>query len=83
MRFRTYRQEKSAAKFELLKSSEVTRERGIKWLDNRQADWSRNLMPQVADGEFDPNSGSEVIRVSETELHVTTTGGHRLRFVVV
>jgi hypothetical protein len=67
----------------LSKSTEVTPERGQKWLDNSQADWSKNLMPQVAKGEFDPNNGSEVTRVSPTELLVTTTGGHKLRWVIL
>jgi hypothetical protein len=54
-----------------------------KWLDNLQADWSRNLAPIVQPGEFDPNNGSEVRRVSEDELYVITTGGHHLRWVNV
>lgn len=76
-RFRTYLEGK------LNKSTEVTIERGTKWLDNTQAEWSRNLMPLTLPGEFDPNNGHEVTRVSPTELLVTTTGNRKLRFVVV
>ena len=76
-RYRTYLDGK------LNKATEVTHERGIKWLDNTQSEWSRNLGPLVVAGDFDPNNGYEVIRVSETELLVTTTGNRKLRFVLV
>lgn len=77
-RFRTYLDGK------LSKSTEVSsRERAIKWLDNSQEQWSKNIGPIVAAGEFDPNNVHEVTRVSETELLVTTTGNHKLRFVVI
>jgi hypothetical protein len=53
------------------------------WLDNIQREWSRNLMPLTLPGQFDPNNGHEVTRVSLDELLVTTTGNHKLRFVNV
>lgn len=64
-------------------SSRADAQRAIRMIDAAQKDWSRNIMPQVEPGEFDPNNGSEVTRVSSTELLVTTTGGHKLRFVFV
>lgn len=57
--------------------------RVIRNLDAIQADWSRNIMPQVAPGQFDPNNASEVIRESPTELFVITTGSHKLRWILV
>lgn len=65
----------------LTKTSKGSLERLRRWLDNMEREWSKNLMPQVAPGEFDPNKGSEVTRVSIDELHVVTTGGHVLRTV--
>lgn len=57
-------------------------ERAIKLVDLYQKTWSKNLMPQVKHGEFDPNNGSEVIRESAFELLVITTGGHKLRWII-
>jgi hypothetical protein len=68
---------------DLQKSASLSTSVGKQWLDNTQEEWSKNLMPQVAPGEFDPNNGIEVNRVSDLELLVTTTGGHKLRWVVI
>lgn len=57
-------------------------ERAIKLVDLYQKTWSKNLMPQVKPGEFDPNNGSEVIRESAFELLVITTGGIKLRWII-
>jgi len=76
-RFRTYVDGK------LTKSSETDYTRAVRWLDNIQRDWSSNLGPLVQPGEFDPNNGHEVTRVSEAELLVTTTGNRKLKFVIV
>lgn len=67
----------------LSKSQRIDKPRAIRWLDNSQAMWSKNLMPLVAPGEFDPNNGHEVTRVSETELLVTTTGNRKLHYKIV
>jgi hypothetical protein len=54
-----------------------------RYIDNMEAEWRRNgLHPLVQPGEFDPNNAHEVTRVSRTELQVTTTGGHKLRWIV-
>lgn len=53
------------------------------WLDNLETEWSSELGPLVAPGEWDPNNGHEVTRVSPDELLVTTTGNRKLRFVNV
>lgn len=52
-----------------------------KWLDNAQQMWSAHLGPLALPGEFDPNNGHEVTRVSPDELLVTTTGNRKLRIV--
>ena len=54
-----------------------------RWLDNVQAEWSRNIMPQVKPGEFDPNNASQVNRESLDELSIITTGGHKIRLLNV
>lgn len=54
-----------------------------KWLDNMQREWSKHLGPLVQPGEFDPNNGHTVERVSIDELIVVTTGGRVLRTVNV
>lgn len=53
------------------------------WMTNMEREWSRNLGPLTLPGEFDPNNGHEVTRVSPDELLVTTTGNKKLRIINV
>jgi hypothetical protein len=77
-RFRIYRNGK------LCQSNACDVERGQKWLDNAQQQWEKHAGgPIVGPGEFDPNNAHTVTRVDQNTLEVTTTGGHKLRFVVV
>lgn len=52
----------------LMKSSKVSTDTGKAWIDEHEGHW------QLVDAECD--------RVSPFELIVTTTGGHKLRWVV-
>lgn len=54
-----------------------------RWLDNAEKMWSAHLGPLTLPGEFDPNNGHEVTRVSPDELLVTTTGNHKLHYINV
>lgn len=73
MKFRRYIDGK------LIKSTEVDREHGIRWLNNMQKEWEQNIRPStIKDGEFDPNLATYVHRNSMEELEIHTTGGHKL-----
>ncbi len=52
-----------------------------RWLNNLEAEWSANIGPLVEAGQFDPNNGHTITRVSPDELLVITTGNKKLRFV--
>lgn len=55
-----------------------------KWLDNIERDWTkRGLLPLTAAGEFDVNGCHESTRISPDELTITTSGGHKLRWINV
>lgn len=86
MKLYTYRIEAGETKAKLIHSSDTTLERGIKMLDHKQTDWSRNIMTEKelahVYGSFDPNNALSVERRSQTELYVVTTGKARLKFEV-
>lgn len=65
-----------------VKQKYATIERACMLLDGIQKEWSKNIMPAVATGQFDPNNATEVIRHSSLVLLVTTTGGHKLSWSV-
>jgi len=41
-----------------------------RYIDNAQREWSKNLMPLTAPGEFDFNNGHSVERLSQDESTV-------------
>lgn len=67
----------------LKKSSEVTKEIGLKWMNNVQADWERGLQEPIKPGEFDPNNAVFIDRKSLEELEIHTTGGRKLVWKLV